>query len=94
MLNDSGYYKASGALPTLKATPLSLKDFEATDVKYVEVVPAPTLSVIDKAAEVGVGQPDYYRRLVDSARGALGQTKKQIFDDLNSKWAAARAQVG
>jgi len=94
MLNDSGYYKASGALPTLKATPLSLKDFEATDVQYVEMVPSPTLSVIDKGAEVGVGQPDYYRRLVDSARGALGQSKKQIFDDLNSKWAAARAQVG
>jgi len=94
MLNDSGFYQVAGALPTLKATPLSLKNFEATDVKYVEMVPAPTLSVIDKAAEVGVGQPDYYRRLVDSARGALGQTKKQIFDDLNSKWAAARAQVG
>lgn len=94
MLNDSGFYQVAGALPTLKATPLSLKDFEATDVKYVEMVPAPTLSVIDKGAEVGVGQPDYYRRLVDSARGALGQTKKQIFDDLNSKWAAARAQVG
>jgi len=94
MLNDSGFYQVAGALPTLKATPLSLKNFEATDVKYVEMVPAPTLSVIDKGAEVGVGQPDYYRRLVDSARGALGQTKKQIFDDLNSKWAAARAQVG
>ena len=94
MLNDSGFYQVAGALPTLKATPLSLKDFEATDVQYVEMVPSPTLSVIDKGAEVGVGQPDYYRRLVDSARGALGQSKKQIFDDLNSKWAAARAQVG
>ena len=95
-VNDSDFYQLAGGLPTVKGQPgpAGLKDFEATGVKYLEIVPSPTLSVIDKGAEVGLLQPDYYRRLVDSARGALGQTKKQIFDDLNSKWAASRAQVG
>ncbi|MGV8966868.1 MAG: ABC transporter substrate-binding protein [Cellulomonas sp.] len=93
---DSGYYEVAGALPTLADLPApeSLKEFEATGVKYVEMTPAPTLSVIDNAAEIGLSQPDYYRTLIDAARGASGQTKEQIFEGLNSKWAAARAQVG
>ena len=95
-VNDSGYYKAVGGLPTLKSlpTPAGLKDFEALGVTYVEMTPSPKLSVIDKAAEIGVSQPDYYRELIDSARGASKKTKQQIFDNLNSKWAAARAKVG
>ena len=96
MISDSGYYKVAGALPTMvsQAAPESLMEFEATGVEYVEMTPAPTLSVIDSAAEIGLSQPDYYRTLIDSARGASGQTKDEIFAGLNSKWAAARAQVG
>jgi len=41
-----------------------------------------------------VSQADYYRTLVDSARGASGETKQQIFDALNEKWAAARKSIG
>ena len=95
-VNDSGFYKVAGGLPTVKGQPgpAALKDFAATGVKYVEMTPSPTLSVIDKGAEIGLAQPDYYRKLVDSARGASKQTKQQIFDDLNSKWAESRAQVG
>jgi raffinose/stachyose/melibiose transport system substrate-binding protein len=96
IINDSGYYELSGGLATLKdkPAPATLKDFEATGVKYVETIPSAKLTVIDKGAEVGLADPIYYRKLVDSARGASKQTKQQIFDELNSKWAASRAQVG
>ncbi|MBC7549628.1 MAG: extracellular solute-binding protein [Cellulomonas sp.] len=93
---DSGYYEVAGALPTVadQPAPDSLMEFEATGVKYVEMTPAPISTVIDNAAEIGISQPDYYRLLVDSARGASSETKDQIFDGLNTKWADARAQVG
>lgn len=93
---DSGFSNFSGGLPTVKdqPAPANLKDFAATGVKYIEMTPSAKLSDIDKAAEIGLGQPDYYRQLIDSARGASGQTKQQIFDGLNSKWAAARAKIG
>lgn len=96
IVNDSGYYELAGGLPTVKdkPAPATLKDFEATGVKYVETIPSPKLTVIDKGAEIGLADPIYYRKLVDSARGASKETKQQIFGDLNSKWAAARAQVG
>ena len=96
LVDDSGYYQVAGALPTVKdqPAPAGLKEFEATGVQYVEMTPSPTLTAIDNAAEIGLTQPDYYRTLIDAARGASGQTKQQIFDGLNSKWATAFAQVG
>ncbi len=63
-------------------------------MKYVELTPAPKLSAIDNESQIGVTQADIYRTLVDSARGASGQTKQQIFDELNEKWAAARKSIG
>ncbi len=95
-VEDSGFYKVAGAVPTVKAqaAPASLKEFEATGVQYIEMTPAPTLSVIDNAAEIGLSQADYYRTLIDAARGASGKTKDQIFAGLNSKWATGLAQVG
>ena len=51
------------------------------------MTPSPDLSDVSKNSEVGIDQPDYYRQLVDAARGASGQTKDQIFEQLNSKWA-------
>ena len=93
---DSGFSDYAGGLSTVKThpAPADLKAFEATGVKYVELTPSPTLSAIDNQAEIGLSKPDYYRTLVDSARGASGQTKQQIFDDLNAKWAAARKSTG
>ena len=95
-INDSGFYEVSGGLPTVTASPASanLKDFEATGVQYVEMTPSPKLSDISKAGEVGIDQPDYYRELIDAARGASGQTKDQIFEELNSKWATGQASAG
>jgi len=95
-VQDSGFGEFAGGLPTVKdqPAPADLKEFEATGVKYVELTPAPDLSAIDNESEIGVSQADYYRTLVDSARGASGETKQQIFDALNEKWAAARKSIG
>lgn len=96
MVNDSGYSDEVGGLPTLKdgKTPAQLKEFEATGVKFVEMTPSAKLDAVDKQSEVGLNQPDYYRQLVDAARGASGKTKQQIFDGLNSKWGDAVTKVG
>jgi ABC-type glycerol-3-phosphate transport system substrate-binding protein len=97
---ESGYAEANGGLSPLKEgpTPDTLKDFEALGVEYLELTPAPAgkeslFADIDAESEVGTNTPDYRQRIVDAARGASGETKDQIFDDLNSKWAAGRAAV-
>ncbi len=96
MVNDSGYSDIVGGLPTLRTgkTPADLQAFAATGVKFVEMVPSAKLDAVDKQSEIGLTQPDYYRGLVDAARGASGKTKQQIFDDLNSKWSDAITKVG
>lgn len=96
MVNDSGFSDFAGGLPTLKSgkAPAILKAFEATGVKFVEVTPSAKLDAVDKQSEIGLNQPDYYRELIDAARGASGKTKQQIFDGLNSKWADAISKVG
>jgi raffinose/stachyose/melibiose transport system substrate-binding protein len=95
-VNESGFYDFAGGLPTLSANPApkNLQEFEATGVQYLELTAVPKLSSIDSESEIGIGQPDYYRLLIDSARGASKETKESIFEDLNKKWAAARSSVG
>ena len=39
-------------------------------------------------------QPHQGQRIVDAARGASDETKDEIFEDLNTKWATGRAAVG
>lgn len=95
-VDDSGFYEVAGGLPTRKDldAPAGLADFESTGVQYVEMTPAPKLSDIDNASEIGIGLQDYYRKLVDAARGASGEKKQDIFDANNTAWASARATVG
>ncbi|MEO5743787.1 MAG: extracellular solute-binding protein [Terracoccus sp.] len=96
MIKDSGYSDEVGGLPTLRdgKAPADLKNFEAAGVKFVEMTPSPKIDAVDKQSEIGLTQPDYYRQLVDAARGASGKTKQQIFDGLNSKWSDAITKVG
>lgn len=98
--DESGYATANGGLaPRLDGdAPSTLADFEAAGVEYVELAPAAEgreslVNDIDRQSEIGLWSPDYRQRLVDAARGARDETKQQIFDDLNAKWAAARAAV-
>lgn len=98
--DKSGYATANGGLsPRLDGpSPETLGDFDAADVQYIELEPAAAgeesfVNDIDTQAEIGLWSPDYRQRLVDAARGASGETKDQIFSDLNARWADARASV-
>lgn len=98
---ESGFAEAQGGLSPLKdgAVPATLVDFETLGVEFVVQNPgAPgkesLLDDIDKQAEIGLFAPEYRQRLIDSARGATDETKEQIFEDLNTRWADARAAIG
>lgn len=98
--DESGYATDQGGIsPRLDGpTPDTLKDFDTLDVQYLELAPAPEgkeslVNDIDSESEIGLWAADFPQRLVDAARGASGETKQQIFDDLNARWAAARAAV-
>lgn len=98
--NESGYaFDQGGISPRLDGpTPDTLGDFDALGVEYVELAPAPAgreslVNDIDNEAEIGLWSPDYRQRLVDAARGATGETKDEIFADLNARWAEARAAL-
>jgi ABC-type glycerol-3-phosphate transport system substrate-binding protein len=97
-VEESGYAQSEGIVPTLisGANPDTLADFTTFGVEYIELVPAPPgeeglTDRIDAAAEIGLWGAPYRQRIVDAARGASGETKEQIFADLNAKWAAAKA---
>lgn len=99
--DESGYATDQGGLsPRLDGpTPDTLADFDELGVEYVELAPAEAgkeslVNDIDQAAEIGLWGPDYRQRIVDAARGASGETKEEIFSDLNSKWSQARATIG
>ncbi|MBP6997664.1 MAG: extracellular solute-binding protein [Phycicoccus sp.] len=98
---ESGFSAAQGSIPTRLdgELPATLQEFSDLDVTLVELAPAPADQVglvdeIDKTSEVGLYAPDYRRALIDVARGAAPGTLDSIFDDLNAKWAAARAISG
>lgn len=95
-IEDSGYDALNVEVPTLigKPAPPLLKAFEDSGVQYLEMVASPELNVVDKQSEIGVTEPDIYRRLIDSARGASGESKEELFASLNEKWAEARTAIG
>jgi hypothetical protein len=98
--HESNYAVDQGGIsPVTDATlPETLADFRTTGVEYIELRPAPRefeglVDKIDKASEVGLGEPKYRQRLVDAARGARKESKEDIFADLNKRWAQARSKV-
>lgn len=98
--DESGYATDQGGLaPRLDGpTPDTLSDFDTLGVEYVELNPAPAgeeslVTDIDNAAEIGLWSPEYRQRIVDAARGARDESKQDIFDDLNARWAAAQADL-
>lgn len=93
---DSGYSDEVGGLSPIQdaAAPPALKEFEETGVTYLEMTPSPELSSVDNSSEIGLSAPDYYRELVDAARGASGKTKEEIFKSLDDKWSAAVESQG
>ena len=96
MVDDSGFYDYAGGLPTVTAdpAPANLKELTDSGVTFVAMTPSPKLDAVDKDAEIGLNQADYYRTLVDAARGASGKTKEEIFSGLNSQWAQGLKDIG
>lgn len=97
---ESGFSEAQGGLSPLidSKEPAILSDFAAAGVNYIEQYPAEAgnegkLDKIDSTAEIGLWQDMYRKRIIDAARGQGGETKEEIFADLNAKWKAARAEV-
>ncbi|WP_298458241.1 ABC transporter substrate-binding protein [uncultured Cellulomonas sp.] len=97
---ESNYATDQGGLSPLVdgPTPETLAELEETGVEYIELAPAAEgeeslVNDIDREAEIGLFSPDYRQRIVDAARGASGETKEEIFEDLNTRWAEARASL-
>ena len=98
--DESGYATDQGGIhPRLDGpTPDTLSDFDTVGVEYVELAPAPAgeeslVTDIDNSAEIGLWSPEYRQRLVDAGRGARDESKQDIFDDLNARWAAAQSTL-
>lgn len=97
---ESGFSDTQQGISPLKdgGFPDALKDFEAAGVELVEQLPADPgneglVEAIDSEGEIGLWTSTYRKRIIDAARGQSGETLQQIFDDLNSRWADARATV-
>ena len=98
---ESGYAQSQGGLSPLVdgPSPDTLGDFDAAGVQYIELAPAPAGSEslendIANTAEIDLFGPIYRQQLVDIARGAADGDKESFFEQLNQRWADARAQVG
>lgn len=99
--DESGFAESQGAIPPAvdSELPDTLSDFDEAGVELIELSPAPadeaTLnSDIYNKAEIDLFGQIYRQRLVDIARGAADGDKKSYFDELNTRWAEARADVG
>lgn len=99
--SESGFAESQGAIPPTVDSDLpdTLSDFNDAGVELIELTPAPaeeaTLnSDIYNKAEIDLFGQIYRQRLVDIARGAADGDKESYFDELNTRWAEARADVG
>ncbi|PPH05498.1 ABC transporter substrate-binding protein [Rathayibacter sp. AY1H3] len=98
--NESGYAESQGAISPVISDPApdTLADFDALGVQYLELAPDPVgkeavINDIANEAEIDLFGNAYRQELIDAARGAGAGDKESLFADLNSRWAAARADV-
>jgi ABC-type glycerol-3-phosphate transport system substrate-binding protein len=98
--NESGFASDQGGVSPVVGgdLPSTLADFGPLGVEFVELNPAPAgdetlLSDIYTEAEIDLYGNVYRQKLVDIARGAADGDMQSYFDDLNARWAAARATV-
>lgn len=99
-VEKSSFSNDCGAMNTLKSSklPEAFSSFKDLGVKFLVAEPAKAnqsgwSDKIDKASEVGLWQPDFKQKIIESALGNNSQSLDQIFSGLNAKWKAARAQV-
>jgi ABC-type glycerol-3-phosphate transport system substrate-binding protein len=73
-------------------------DFDKLGVSYLDLAPAAPgkqayLGQIQDTSKIQLYGSDWVARIVDAARGSTSETLDQIYQDLNSKWKAARATL-
>jgi raffinose/stachyose/melibiose transport system substrate-binding protein len=97
---ESGFAASQGGLSPLVdgEEPDTLSDFTAAGVEYIELTPPPadkaTLETdITSESEIDLFSSIYRSKLIDIARGAADGDKASYFDELNNRWAEARAAV-
>ncbi|MFT7841730.1 hypothetical protein Q5530_36815 [Saccharothrix sp. BKS2] len=95
--DESGFATSEGGVPPREDGPQpdTLADLTAAGVQFFEVDHAQDAVVteIDEAAGIGLYEQTYRQALIDAARGVSGKSKQAVFDDLNTRWAEARALV-
>ncbi len=98
--NESGFAEGQGMLSPLAdaPSPSTLAEFDTKGVQYLELEQLPAeqatwFTDISNTAEIDVWGSIYRQKLVDIARGAAKGTKDGYFDELNKKWADARAEI-
>jgi ABC-type glycerol-3-phosphate transport system substrate-binding protein len=98
--DESGFAASQGAIsPVIDAeAPDTLSDFTELGVEYLELAPdevgkEAVITDIANEAEIDLFGNSYRQELIDAARGAGDGDKQSLFDDLNERWAAARAAV-
>jgi len=100
-IHESNYAteQAYGLSPVKDAPlPEALKQFEGTNIEFVFNTPAKPgqeglVDKIDKAAEIGLWQPDFKKRIIEAAIGNTNETYDEIMKDLNDRWVKARAEI-
>ena len=98
--DESGFAASQGAIsPVIDAdAPDTLSDFTELGVEYLELAPdsvgkEAVITDIANEAEIDLFGNSYRQKLIDAARGAGDGDKQSLFDDLNERWATARATV-
>ncbi|MGW4897404.1 ABC transporter substrate-binding protein [Kitasatospora sp. NPDC004240] len=97
-IGKSGSATSEQLISAVKGSPLpdTFKPFQEKGVQMIGQNQTKTAVVdkIDKVSEVGLTNPDYRRRLVDTARGAASGDQAGVFADLNKKWSEAQKNIG
>ena len=101
LIEDSGFTDSQGMVSSLLSEPLpsNLTGLSDQGVELIELNAAPAgqealFTNIADTAQIDVWGNLYRQKLIDIARGAAEGDKQSYFDELNARWAAARAEVG
>lgn len=99
-INESGFAIDQGGIPSFigGGFPTTLSAYQELGVKLIGNNPAPDdeqgiLDAIDHESEIGFWQPDYKQRIIEAALGNRNESFDDIMNDLNRKWAKARAKI-
>lgn len=100
-LNESNFAYDQGGIPPVKGSdlPPQLATFQELNAEFIAQNPAPEgeeglFDRIDSESEIGLlDAPNFRQRIIDAARGNSNKSFDDIMNDLNTKWAKAKAEI-